>query len=527
LDELILLNQVSQAANSEIGLDQVLTSVARETSELLHSDDISIFLVNEVRRELEPAVSTKARPGRPASLRWGQGVVGWVAEWGQPTLIPDTRRDVRSASTGSGARSEICVPMRIGERVIGVISVGHPEENTYDQNDLRLLTTLGGQIAATIERARLLDVTQKRLDEMTALFEFSNLLRTATTEPRLLELIVSSAVNILRGQGGSLQFFKPGGEEMVVAAGLRVRAPDRPLTRLDGGVNWEVYESGEAVVIEDVTRDSRVRIPGMFERIRGVVVTPLRTSTGILGTLLVGFQQAGAPSAEKVQLATTIANLAAHAVQRLRLYEQTERQAQSLAGTLTNLEQSYEATLLALSRALDVRDRETEGHSQRVTRWALAIARRLGLSQAELTNLERGALLHDVGKIGISDNILLKPGALTPDERAVMNRHPELGYEMLKQVPFLADALPIVLYHQEMYDGSGYPRGLRGEEIPPGARVFAVADAFDAMTSTRPYRGPMSVEEAVSEIQRCSGTQFDPVVVKAFLGLFEDNQTPE
>lgn len=244
----------------------------------------------------------------------------------------------------------------------------------------------------------------------------------------------------------------------------------------------------------------------------------------MLGTLFLGFSERGAPGHDKLRLATTIANLAAQALQRLRLHEQTMEQAASLAIALGDLEESYQATLLALSAALDARDRETEGHSQRVTKLALTIGRKLNLSAQELTNLERGALLHDVGKIGISDNILLKTGPLTAEERALMNQHPKLGYEMLKGIPFLREALPVVLYHQEMWDGGGYPEGLRGSEIPLTARIFAVADTFDAMTSTRPYRAALSHEDALREIRRCRGTQFDPVVVDIFLELFQSRE---
>jgi HD-GYP domain-containing protein (c-di-GMP phosphodiesterase class II) len=238
----------------------------------------------------------------------------------------------------------------------------------------------------------------------------------------------------------------------------------------------------------------------------------------------VGFPEVGAPPQDQVRLATTIANLAAQALHRLRLNEQTLEQAASLSAALTELEKSYQETLAALSAALDARDRETEGHSQRVTKWAVAIGRQLELSPGQLTSLERGALLHDVGKIGISDNILRKAGPLTSHERAIMNQHPRLGFEMLKGIPFLKNALPVVLHHQEMYDGSGYPAGLRGQEIPLGARIFAVADTYDAMTSTRPYRDALSHQEALDEIIAHAGTQFDPYVVQAFIELFEHDE---
>jgi response regulator RpfG family c-di-GMP phosphodiesterase len=187
------------------------------------------------------------------------------------------------------------------------------------------------------------------------------------------------------------------------------------------------------------------------------------------------------------------------------------------------LEKSYEATLQALVTALDLRDNETHGHSYRVVEYAVLVAEHMGMGEPDLTWLRRGAILHDVGKIGISDAILRKPGALTPAEWAEMRRHPEMGYQLLKHIHFLRPALDIVLYHQERYDGTGYPRGLRGDKIPFGARIFAVVDTFDAMTSDRPYRQAMSIDAVRDELLRCSGTQFDPQVVQAFLSIERAN----
>jgi putative nucleotidyltransferase with HDIG domain len=185
------------------------------------------------------------------------------------------------------------------------------------------------------------------------------------------------------------------------------------------------------------------------------------------------------------------------------------------------LEQTHQATLAALVAALDLRDGGTGDHSQRVTRYALAIGQELGLDVAQLNALRQGALLHDIGKIGLPDAILSKPGPLTPDERALMLQHTRLGYQMLQAVPFLKDALDIICYHHERYDGTGYPDGLVGEEIPLGARIFAVADAYDAMTSYRPYRTPISHEDALLELQRCVGSQFDPGIVEVFLRIVQ------
>jgi putative nucleotidyltransferase with HDIG domain len=190
-----------------------------------------------------------------------------------------------------------------------------------------------------------------------------------------------------------------------------------------------------------------------------------------------------------------------------------------LRQALTDLERSYDITLEALGDALDLKDAETEGHSKRVTAFTIAIARAMGLPQDRVRVIARGAFLHDVGKMAIPDAILRKPGRLSPEEQEIMQRHAHLGYQMLRKIPFLHEAADIVYSHQERFDGTGYPRGLKGDQIPLGARVFAIADTFDAITSDRPYRAAQSISSGRREIERQSGKQFDPDVVKVFLSV--------
>lgn len=189
---------------------------------------------------------------------------------------------------------------------------------------------------------------------------------------------------------------------------------------------------------------------------------------------------------------------------------------------ITELERSYDITLEALGNALDLKDAETEGHSKRVTAFTMAIAHAMELPDDRRKIIGRGAFLHDIGKMAIPDAILRKPGRLTSEERAVMREHCYLGYQMLKKIPFLHEPAEIVYSHQEHFDGSGYPRGLRGDQIPLGARIFSVADTFDAITSDRPYRAAQSMTSARREIEKHSGTQFDPKVVQVFLSISED-----
>lgn len=195
---------------------------------------------------------------------------------------------------------------------------------------------------------------------------------------------------------------------------------------------------------------------------------------------------------------------------------------QSILRMTQRLQETYEGTLEALVSALDARDRETKGHSLRVMQYTMDIARALGIPEGsqEWNDIQRAALLHDVGKIGVADSILHKPGPLTPEEWVEMKKHPRIGFEMLQDIPFLAGAARIIEAHHERFDGKGYPKGLAGEEIPLGARIFVIADTFDAMTSDRPYRRALPPEVARDEIVKNSGTQFDPRAVQAFLTVY-------
>lgn len=207
---------------------------------------------------------------------------------------------------------------------------------------------------------------------------------------------------------------------------------------------------------------------------------------------------------------------------RQHLEEMVAERTAQLQAAFQQIERSYEDTLQALGSAIDLRDDETAGHSLRVCRYSLEIARAMGWSDKQLGSLARGAYLHDIGKLGVPDGILLKPGPLTADERKVMQRHVQLGFDLVKDIAFLADAAEIVLTHHERYDGGGYPRGLKGEEISLSARIFAIADTLDAITSDRPYRRAASFEFARETIRRFSGSQFDPKIVDVFLSIPEE-----
>jgi putative nucleotidyltransferase with HDIG domain len=210
---------------------------------------------------------------------------------------------------------------------------------------------------------------------------------------------------------------------------------------------------------------------------------------------------------------------------QLNLQQKVDEQTAQLQMAFAQLEQSYDDTLEALGSALDLKDAETEGHCQRVTAFTISIARSMPVPAPYLAVLARAAFLHDIGKMAVPDVILRKPGPLNDDEKAIMRTHCEIGYNVLTRIPFLRDAAEIVLAHQEFFDGTGYPRGLRAEQIPLGARIFSIADAMDAMISDRPYRKALPLSHAREEIRRCAGTQFDPKVVEVFMTIPEQHWT--
>jgi len=203
------------------------------------------------------------------------------------------------------------------------------------------------------------------------------------------------------------------------------------------------------------------------------------------------------------------------------LEERVEQQTADIKEALERIEVAYSHTLEALISALDAREHETLRHSKRVSEYTLLMARALGMARTELVDVARGSLLHDIGKIGITDNILLKPAKLTEEEWAEIRKHPEIGYSIINKIDFLAGAAEMVLQHHERFDGTGYPQKLKGDQILFAARIFALVDTFDAMTSDRPYRRALTYQDARHEISRCCGSQFDPDIVKCFLDIPE------
>jgi putative nucleotidyltransferase with HDIG domain len=250
------------------------------------------------------------------------------------------------------------------------------------------------------------------------------------------------------------------------------------------------------------------------ENFASYIAVPLIVKREVKGVLEVFHRTLFRPDQEWLDFLNTLAGQTAIALENATLLGNLQASNQELA-------QAYDATLEGWSHAMDLRDRETVGHTQRVTELTLKVARAIGISESQLVQIRRGALLHDIGKLGIPDHILFKPGKLTAEEWEIMQKHPEYAYEMLSSIQYLKPALPIPYLHHEKWDGSGYPLGLRGEQIPLEARIFSVIDVWDALLSDRPYRKAWTIERTLEYIQALAGSHFDPSVVDCFMKIMK------
>ena len=388
---------------------------------------------------------------------------------------------------------------------------------------------------AARRQERLLGVAERRLRHLRALSEIDAITLGSTDADTALGAILDRLRIELKADAAEVFFREPATQRLRYAAARGFRAGTRMLKErlhlgLGEGLAGRVALEHRSLWVsdlahEDALKDFRLR-PDIrrwiaAEGLRAYVGVPLEARGELLGVLGIFRRRplSGPPSAEWLEFAETLARRVALALDHVRLLEDLRRKHEEL-------QRAYDATLEGWVRALDLRDRETEGHTQRVTELAVRLARGLGVPEEELVHVRRGALLHDIGKMAIPDRVLRKPGRLTEAEWALMKRHPVYAYRWLKEIDYLRRALEIPYCHHERWDGTGYPRGLKGEEIPLSARIFAVVDAWDAMTHDRPYRKALSEEEAVEELRRNAGRQFDPRVVEAFLALRERERLP-
>ena len=370
------------------------------------------------------------------------------------------------------------------------------------------------------------DVTERKLAEiqirqqverLTALRKIDQAISSSFDLNVTLDILLSQVISQLQVDAADVLLRDPDGKTFTYAAGKGFRTQAIETARLHLADSQAVRER-RSIHVENLENkpDNRLFTPlGATEDFVCYFGLPLIVKGKVKGVLEVFHRAPLHPYAEWLEFLDTLVGQAAIAIEDAVLFENLERSNRELS-------QAYDATIEGWSRALDLRDKETEGHTQRVTAMTMDLARAFRLPEEELLHIRRGGLLHDIGKMGVPDNILLKPGELTEEEWARMRSHPLYAYDLLKPITFLAPALHIPYCHHEKWDGTGYPRGLKGQEIPLVARLFAVVDVWDALLSDRPYRKAWPREEVLEHIKSLSGTHFDPKVVEIFLDLIKE-----
>lgn len=427
----------------------------------------------------------------------------------------DVLREDEYAPNWAAARSELVIPLKIGNNIIGALDIQSPEPDAFHEDDERLMSIFADRAALGLERTRLHEQTLKQLERLGALRMIDLAISNSLDLRISINVVLEQATKQLGVDAASVLLLKPehGRLEYAMGRGFRTREIEVTNLRLGDGLAGKAALERRIVSLGDTSFDTndftrkKLLADEKFVSYFGV---PLIARGEVKGVLEVFNRAPLKPDMEWLNFLDSLGWQTAIAVDNALLVQGMQR-------SNTNLILAYEATIEGWSHALDLRDKETEGHTQRVTDMTLKLASVLKVEEEQIPHIRRGALLHDIGKMGVPDYILLKPGPLTDDEWKIMRMHPQFAYDLLSPIAYLKEALDIPYCHHEKWNGTGYPRGLSGARIPFAARIFAIVDVWDAITSDRPYRPKWTKQKAIKYIRDQSGKQFDPAIVDIFL----------
>ncbi len=685
LAELTVLHAVAMAASQGQSENEVIGRTNQIVSGMLYPENCGVLLLNQEGDALRPHLSYWGVPQERIieELTLSRGITGKVASTGRALRINDVKTEPAYIETTEGVCSELCVPIRVNEKIIGVFNAESRKENTFDEEDERVLTTIAGTLGTAIERIRLFEAEQKRRKDAEYLREATFALTTSLEPYELYEIILDAVQKLIPHNSASIEllhddryfeivagrgfssadshigtkyastperwekletirtpiiipdiqkddrFTKLNGTEYIhgwmgvplharnkligfinldstvvgfyteehaalaqtlgnqaaiaienaflykseqrrhqeaeqlrqaataVASSLKLKEvlglllsalkdvvpfdsasillPEGEHVRIvaahglpnesqvinklfpaDNQLLQHILANGQSLILEDAQLDSRFERWATSDIVRGWMGVPMIARGQVIGFITLDSFTQGIFNAGTAELAQSFAHQAAIAIENARLFENLQK---------TNLElsQAYDTTLEGWGKALELRDKVTQGHTERVAELTLKLARRMGFGKEALVQIRRGVLLHDIGKMGVPDHILNKKGPLTKKEWEEMRKHPQHAFDLLYPITYLRPSLDIAFCHHEWWDGSGYPRGLKGEQIPLSARIFAVVDVWDALLFDRPYRKAWTKKKTIKIILEQSSSHFDPSVVEIFLKMIEDD----
>ncbi len=518
--ELVAITTVSAALRSAptraemlpIILDQILDLLEVNAAGLSMRDSVS----GETVIELTRGISANNIGQR---IQVGKGIGGHVIASGQPYLSNDIRKDRLAAEHEllEDFQAMGCIPLIAEGQTIGALWIARKSQ--IELAEVRLLTSIGNIAANAIHRATLQEQTMQHMRHIAALHAIDVAISSSFDLEFVLNVMLDQVTNQLDVDAADILLLDPHLNilEFGAGSGFHSKAIQHTEIRLGEGYAGRAALERRTVSIHDLSTVAQTFMRPEIISMEGFTTyygVPLVFKGKVKGVLEVFHRKPLNPDREWLDFLDTLAGQAAIAIADATLFNDLQR---------SNIELTiaYDATIEGWSRALDLRDKETEGHTQRVTEMTMRLAAAMGLSDAELVHVRRGVLLHDIGKMGIPDNILLKPDQLTDEEWAIMRKHPTYAYEMLSPIQFLRLAMDVPYSHHEKWDGTGYPRGLKGDEIPLTARIFAVVDIWDALRSDRPYRRAWNEKKILDYIRSLSGIHLDPQVVDAFMKLID------
>lgn len=458
---------------------------------------------------------------RTVRLFSGQGIAGHVYEKNISEIIPDCHEDKRYLAdwaqlTRHEIRNALAIPLIFKDSRIGVLELFNKKKGPgeFSEENIHQLSAVSNQISIVIENARLHALMNHKLEEMNVLFSAMSMVTGSNTLDDVLDSLMHMAMRIIDAEGCSILLQNEGTDTLSFAAasGAKKEEIQKITLRKGEGIAGWVAEHNQSLLIPDVSRDAR--FTGRIDQhsgfvTRSILAVPLKIEDKLIGVAeAINKKGGGVFTFNDRRILDTFATTGAMAIQKARLYE--------------DLNDLFIATVRTMADAIEAKDSYTRGHSERIRRFSFMIADCLDLPPDIQKDLGLAALLHDVGKIGVPEKILLKEGKLTEAEWVWMKRHPGIGADMLSHIKQLKNCIPGIRNHHERWDGKGYPDGLLGKDIPLFGRIICITDAFDAMTSNRPYRKSLSLEYALGEIKKCSGAQFDPECAEAFLTKYEE-----
>ena len=510
--EISILEKVGDITSKNFDFNKILDKFLTIAMNAVNSDAASLLLVDKISGLLYFAAvkGSKAEQLKKYKLAIGEGIVGWVAQSGKPLITPDAQKDKRhKKQIGQEidyiAHNILCVPIKFEEEVIGVFEfLNKKSEEPFNDEDLKIISDFTPYIASIIKNAQLIIENKQKIERLEHLIELTKHINSTLELNKLLDNMLQISTDMLQAEAGSILLLDEDKNELFFAAATGEKKDKLKDIRVpvgEGIAGWVAREN-KSVLVADAQND-----PRFFKKVdqktafktTSIIAVPLLTKDRLIGVVeVLNKKNKHFFNEEDTSLLEAFANQAAVAIENAKLYE--------------NLNSMFLNTVKSLAAAIETKDIYTRGHSERVTKYSELIAKEMGLPDDDIKDLRLAGLLHDIGKIGIDESILRKPSKLTNAEFSEIKKHPVYAANILESIPQMKEIIPAIKYHHERYDGNGYPDGLKDNDIPFFARIISIADTFDAMSSSRPYRDALPLDVCLKEIHLCAGTQFDPEI---------------